>query len=118
MATLGFIAGIIVSLVGLCITIYVGIKIANALKLTGLNRFICIVAVVWLTATVADNFLNPDFTGNPQKDGKILYERIYEDNEDFDTVVEELQKFYVEEGYGMFEAKEALRVCTDIRANN
>ena len=116
--TMSYFLGIAGVVVILGVAIFAGVKLANILNLTGFKRFICVFAVVWLVFTITNSIVNPDFTGNPQKDGKILYERIYVDNEDFDTVYEELQEYYLEEGYGMSGVKEAMSICSDIRANN
>lgn len=112
-----FLAVVIVVAV-LAVTIYAGIKLANVLNIKGYKCFLFVFFFVWLVAAISNSFLNPDFTGNPQKDGKILYERIYENNEDFDSVIRELEEYYLEEGYSMFEVKEAISICADIRANN
>ena len=58
------------------------------------------------------------FTGNIQKDAKIVYERIYEDGEDVDKVTNELAEYYVDKGYGMNNAKQVLIIVSDMYSNS
>ena len=53
-------------------------------------------------------FQTKSFTGNPDKDAQIMNERVMEDGEDPNEVMNELINFYIEEGYGMQRAKDAL----------
>ena len=59
---------------------------------------------------------NP-FTGDIQEDAEIVYERIYEDRENPDAVMDELAEFYVEEGYGMNRAKQVLKKSAELYYN-
>ena len=53
-------------------------------------------------------FQTKSFTGDPDKDAQIMNERVMEDGEDPNEVMNELINFYIEEGYGMQRAKDAL----------
>lgn len=53
-------------------------------------------------------FQTKSFTGNPDKDAQIMNERVMEDGDDPNEVMNELINFYIEEGYGMQRAKDAL----------
>ncbi len=59
-------------------------------------------------------FRTPSFTGNPHKDAKILYERIYIDGEYSSDVIDELFEHYAKKGYGMENAKEAINICSEM----
>ena len=59
-------------------------------------------------------FRTPSFTGSPYQDAKIMYERIYEDGENVDKVMNELYEYYIDKGYGMPKAKEALMILSDM----
>ena len=56
----------------------------------------------------------PSFTGNPYKDAQIMSERIYEDGESYYQVRDELFEYYIDNGYGMERAKEALNICSEM----
>lgn len=67
-----------------------------------------IVAAVILSAFCLLNFPSNSFTGDPDKDAKIMNERVMKDGDDPNEVMNELINFYIEEGYGMQRAKDAL----------
>ena len=67
-----------------------------------------IVAAVILSAFCLLNFPSNSFTGDPDKDAKIMNERVMKDVDDPNEVMNELINFYIEEGYGMQRAKDAL----------
>lgn len=58
-------------------------------------------------------FQTKSFTGNPDKDAQIMNERVMEDGDDPNEVMNELINFYIEEGYGMQRAKDALNRVGD-----
>lgn len=58
---------------------------------------------------------NSNFSGNIEKDAVILNERIFEDGENSDDVIDELIEFYVEKGYGMKKCDDVLELATEIR---
>ena len=67
-----------------------------------------IVAAVIIYTLCYFIFPSNSFTGDPEKDAKIMYERVMEDGDDPNEVTNELVNFYLEEGYGMQRAKDAL----------
>ena len=71
---------------------------------------------VWGTICVFIFPSNP-FSGDIQEDAEIVYERIYEDRENPDAVMDELAEFYVKEGYGMNRAKQVLKKSAELYYN-
>ena len=53
-------------------------------------------------------FSSEKFTGDPKKDAVIMYERVYKDGEDSEAVFHELCQFYIDKGYGMQKASDAM----------
>ena len=75
---------------------------------TNLSMWQKIVAAAIIYTLCYFIFPSKSFTGDPDKDARIMNERVMEDGEDPDEVMNELINFYIEEGYGMQRAKDAL----------
>ena len=55
----------------------------------------------------------PSFTGDIEKDARIMNERLYS-GEDANEISNDLAEYYVDKGYGMSKAKEVLRRATEL----
>ncbi len=55
----------------------------------------------------------PSFTGDIEKDARIINERLYS-GEDANEISNDLAEYYVDKGYGMSKAKEVLRRATEL----
>ena len=55
----------------------------------------------------------PSFTGNIEKDARIMNERL-RDGDDADEISDDLAEYYIDNGYGLSKAKEVLRRATEL----
>ena len=101
------------SILGWIITIVVALFI-GCTKLPTLVKAIAGFCVGFICFFI---FPSDPFTGDIQEDAEIVYERIYEDRENPDAVMDELAEFYVEEGYGMNRAKQVLKKSAELYYN-
>lgn len=67
--------------------------------------------IIFLLITMI--FPSNSFTGDIEKDARIMIERIY-DGESTEDVSNDLAEYYVDKGYGMNRAKEVLNRATEL----